>query len=107
MLPDGQYSAWYKTAFADGVGVIELKNERLFGRDTVIEYTGSYKQDGNRFKAKISTRRHSPGQPAMLGMDNLDVEFEGTSAQTTAVCKGRVLQLPDVPLEVILVRIAD
>jgi hypothetical protein len=107
MLPEGQYSAWYKTTSAGGVGVIELKDGRLYGRDMTIEYTGSYKQDGNVFQAKISTRRHSPGEPAMLGIDELDVEFEGTSAETTAICTGRVLQLPGVLLEVVLVRIED
>ena len=106
MLPDGQYSAWYKTASAGGVGIIELRQERLHGRDTTIEYNGCFTQDGNRFRAKISTHRHSPGPPAMLGIDELDIEFEGTSAKTTAICTGRVLQLPDVPLEVVLVRIA-
>ena len=107
MLPDGRYSAWYKTAHAEGVGLIELKNERLTGRDTIIEYFGTYQQHGDRFSAKISTRRHTPGRPAMLGIDELDLEFEGKSSRITAICTGRVLQLPDVPLEVVLVRIAD
>ena len=107
MLPEGQYSAWYKTTFAGGVGVIEIRDGRLHGRDMTIEYNGWYQQDGNAFKAAISTRRHSPGSPAMLGIDELDIEFEGTSAKTTAICTGRVLQMPDVPFEVVLVRIAD
>ncbi len=105
MLRDGRYSAWFKTGNDSGVGVVELTNERLSGRDTVIEYSGILTQIGDSFKATISTRRHSPGQPGMLGIDELDVEFEGTSARSTAICTGRVLQLPQVPLEVVLVRI--
>jgi hypothetical protein len=106
MLRDGRYSAWFKTALADGVGLIELADERISGRDTVIEYSGSLTQDGDSFKATISTRRHSPGQSSMLGIDELDLEFEGKSGQTTAVCTGKARQLPDVPVEVVLVRIA-
>ena len=105
MLADGRYSAWFKTAFADGVGIVELANEKLSGRDTVIEYSGSYVQDGDRFTAKISTRRHAPGPPALLGIDEIDIEFEGTSKSTTAACSGRIAQLPHIPLEVVLVRI--
>jgi hypothetical protein len=104
MLRDGRYSVWFKTALADGVGIIELADEKLSGRDTVIEYSGRLTQEGDRFKATVSTRRHSPGQPGILGLDEFDVEFEGTSGQTTAVCNGTVRQLPDVPLEVVLVR---
>ena len=104
MLPDGRYSVWFKTALADGVGLVEIANQRLCGRDTVIEYSGSFVQVGNRFTAKISTRRHSAGQPGILGLDELDIEFEGTSRKTTAACCGRVLQLPHIPLEVVLVR---
>jgi hypothetical protein len=103
MLRDGRYSVWFKTALADGVGIIELANEQLSGRDTVIEYSGRLTQVGDSFKATVSTRRHSPGQVGILGLDEFDVEFEGTSRQTTAACSGTVRQLPDVPLEVVLV----
>jgi hypothetical protein len=104
MLADGRYSAWFKTATADGCGLIEIAAGKMSGRDTVIEYSGCYSQDGDRFTARISTRRHAPGQPAMLGLDELDIEFEGTSKTTTANCVGRVLQCPHIPLEVVLVR---
>lgn len=104
MLQDGRYSVWFKTALADGVGIVELSNERLLGRDTVIEYRGRLTQDGDHFKATVSTRRHSPGQAGILGLDEFDVDFEGTSGSRTAACAGTVRQLPDVPLEVVLVR---
>jgi hypothetical protein len=107
MLPDGQYSVWFKTLLAGGTGVIEIANERLSGGDTVIAYHGSFIQDGDRFTAKIATHRHSPGQPAILGIDELDIEFSGTSTANAANCVGRVIQLPHIALEVILLRIAD
>jgi hypothetical protein len=105
MLSDGQYSVWFRTADADGVGLVEIADQKVFGRDTVIEYTGSFIQSGDRFTAKVSTRRHAPGQPAMLGIDELDLEFAGTSGNTRAACSGRILQLPHIPLEVMLLRV--
>ncbi|MDB5502988.1 MAG: hypothetical protein JWR89_2890 [Tardiphaga sp.] len=105
MLPDGRYSVWFRTAEADGVGLVEIADQRLIGRDTVIEYSGSFIQNGNRFTAKVSTRRHAPGQPSILGIDELDFEFAGTSSRITAACSGRILQMPDVPLEVVLLRV--
>lgn len=103
MLRDGRYSVWFKTAQADGVGIVELADERLSGRDTVIEYSGRLTQDGDTFKATVSTRRHSPGHAGILGLDEFDVDFEGTSGPRNAACSGTVRQLPDVPLEVVLV----
>lgn len=107
MLPDGQYSVWFKTPLAGGTGIIAIENERLSGGDTVIAYSGSFIQDGDRISAKIATHRHSPGQPAMLGIDDLDIEFSGTSGTISAKCIGRVLQLPHIALEVVLLRIKD
>ncbi len=107
MLHDGRYSVWFKTAEVGGVGVIELANRRMSGRGTALEYSGSFTQDGNRFSATVSTRRHSPGQPSLFGIDELDFEFDGKSGKTTAICIGTARQLPDIPLEVVLVRIAD
>jgi hypothetical protein len=102
MLRDGRYSVWFKTAEADGVGIIDLADGQVSGRDTVIEYSGRLVQDGDRFKASVSTRRHSPGHAGILGLDEFDVDFEGTSGSRTAACNGTVRQLPDVPLEVVL-----
>lgn len=107
MLPDGQYSVWFRTPLASGTGVIDIANERLSGRDTVIAYSGSFIQDGDRISARITTRRHSPGQPAMLGIDDLDIEFSGASGAISAKCIGRVLQLPHIALEVVLLRMQD
>ena len=107
MLPDGKYSAWYKTDRSDGVGVVEITDGRLFGRDTILEYSGSFIQKGDTFQARISTRRYAEGQVALLGADELDFEFAGTSRDSTAICWGKVAQMPHVPLEVVLVRIED
>jgi hypothetical protein len=105
MLPNGKYSAWFNTPLAGGVGVIELLDGRLSGGDTTMTYSGSYVQDGDSFTATIATRRHSAGQAGILGLDEVEIDLEGTSRTTTAGCAGKIRQQPEVPFEVVLVRI--
>jgi hypothetical protein len=107
MLSNGQYSAWFKTPATGGVGVIELVDGRISGGDTVLSYDGSYSQDGDLFTATVATRRHTEGPPGIFGVDDLEIELQGRSRITTAVCAGRVRQQPHVPFEVVLVRIND
>lgn len=107
MLANGRYSAWYRIPEMpdhEGMGVIMLADGVLEGRDGVIAYTGSYVQQGDAFTAKVATRRHTEGRPAIFGIDEMDIELTGTSKVTTAACRGIVRQQPGVPLEVILLR---
>jgi hypothetical protein len=105
MLPDGHYSAWFRIPrYKEGMGVVTLADGIISGRDTVISYRGSYVQTGDTFTATIATRRHSAGQDAIFGIDEVDIELVGTSKTTTAACTGKVLQRPGVAFEVVLVR---
>lgn len=107
MLPDGQYSAWFRTPRQEGMGIITLAAGQLTGRDVAIAYHGSYVQHGDHFTATIATRRHSDAASAIFGIDEVDIDVSGTSRTDTASCTGRARQRPDVPFEVILVRIKD
>ena len=51
MLENGRYSAWFRTPLGEGTGVVLLKDGAITGGDTVLEYTGSYNQDGDVFTA--------------------------------------------------------
>jgi hypothetical protein len=107
MLSDGHYSAWFRIPHKEGMGVVTLANGKLIGRDAVIAYSGSYVQQGDTFTATIATKRHSEGNYAIFGIDEVEIELVGTSKTTTASCKGKVKQRPEVPFEVVLVRIND
>jgi hypothetical protein len=62
MLRNGSYSAWFRTRQeegrrmmqGEGTGVIELKDGKVTGGDTVLAYTGSYVVDGDKFTACIA-----------------------------------------------------
>lgn len=104
MLRNGCYSAWFRTPDNEGVGILTLADGKVTGNDTVISYSGFYTQNGDSFTATIATRRHAAGQPTILGIDEVVIEVVGTSKATTASCRGVVRQLPDVPFDVVLVR---
>jgi len=105
MLPEGRYSAWFRTDDAEGMGVIELKAGRVTGGDAVLSYFGSYTQDGDQSSATIRTERHSQGNVALFGLDEIDISLSGTSRGRTGSGTGRVMQVPEVLFKVTLVRI--
>ncbi len=107
MLRNGNYSAWYRTPLREGTGIIELNDGKLTGGDTVIAYSGTYFQNGDKFSASITARRHTQGQPSVFGIDNFDLTVTGTSTLTTASCTGTAKQAPELAFEAILIRMAD
>jgi len=108
MLRNGSYSAWFRTQRGEVTGIVELNDGKVTGGDTVLAYAGSYTEDGDVFTALIATRRHTPGQPSVFGIDNVDLTLTGnSSAATTASCNGTAKQLPGMTFEAVLIRITD
>lgn len=107
MLKNGEYSAWFRTSLGEGTGVVMLEDGRITGSDTVFAYTGSYRQTGDDFTIDISTRRHTPGQLSVFGIDRVDLTLTGKSAGIMASCRGKTHQEPGMAFEATLIRIAD
>jgi hypothetical protein len=105
MIEDGEYAAWYKTPRGDGTGIIVLAHGKLSGSDAVLAYSGSYQVDGDRISALVCTRRHSPGQPSLFGVDDLELEVKGKLTGNTVVCSGHARHAPEVPFNVTLIRV--
>jgi hypothetical protein len=107
MLQNGKYSAWFRTPLGEGTGIVVLQDGNVSGGDTVIAYSGSYRQDGDDFSADIAIKRHSPGQLSVFGIDDVDIALTGKSAGTVASCRGKSKQPPGMMFEATLVRMAD
>jgi hypothetical protein len=107
MLRNGSYSAWFRTPKGEGTGVVVLNDGKMIGGDTVIAYTGSYVEEGDKFTASITTERHTQGQPSVFGVDEIDLTLTGKSTPTTASCTGTAKQAPGLTFEATLVRMAD
>jgi hypothetical protein len=107
MLRNGSYSAWFRTSLREGTGIVELNDGKVTGGDPVFAYSGSYVQNGDKFSASLTTRRHTQGQPSVFDMDNVDLTVTGKSTPTTASCAGTAKQAPGLAFEAIFVRMAD
>jgi hypothetical protein len=107
MLANGKYAAWFRTPLGEGTGTVLLQDGNVSGADTVIAYSGSYKQDGDKFSADISIKRHSAGQMSVFGIDDVDIALTGKSTGVTASCRGKSRPAPGMAFEATLIRMAD
>ena len=79
MLKDGTYTAWYKTPFDQGTGIVHVADGQIWGQDSLMTYHGSLEVDGDRFTATVSTKRHTEGRVTVFGVyDELTLTIEGT-----------------------------
>jgi hypothetical protein len=105
MLKDGTYAAWFKTPLRQGTGIAHFADGKIWGRDGVMTYDGTYEIHGDRFTATLTTNRHIEGQPTVFGTDQeLKLELEGRCAGKTAAFVGIAEQFPGVLLEGTLIR---
>lgn len=107
MLVDGRYSAWFKTPLGEGTGTVVLEDGSVSGVDTVMAYSGSYRQKGDDFIAEIAVKRHSPGQLSVFGIDDVEITLIGRFIGTTASCRGKSKQPPGMTFEATMIRMAD
>jgi hypothetical protein len=107
MIEEGEYAAWYKTPRGEGTGIVVLANGQITGSDAVLAYSGSYKVDGDHLSALVFTERHSPGQAALFGIDEIELELEGTLRGNAVACTGHARHAPEVPFQVTLIRVQD
>jgi hypothetical protein len=107
MLRNGSYAVWFRTPLRAGTGILVFNNGKITGGDTVLGYTGTYFQNGDKFTASVATRRHTPGQPSVFDIDNVDLSVSGHSTPTMASCTGTAKQAPGLTFEATLIPIAD
>ncbi len=109
MIIEGKYSVWFKTPVGEGAGVVQLGADGgLSGGDTTFAYTGTWKQEGHRFKADILARRIAPGPPGVFGMDEIDIAIAGhAEGGGSTSCTGFAKQSPGLKLEITFIRVGD
>jgi hypothetical protein len=100
MLKDGTYSAWFKTPLGQGTGIVHVADGKIWGRDSVMTYSGNYEVHGDQFTATVMTERHTEGQPTVFDSnDELKLTLEGTCPGKIARFIGAAEQFPGVLLE--------
>ena len=99
MLKDGTYAAWFKTPLGQGTGIAHVADGKIWGRDSIMTYSGTCEVDGERFTAILSIKRHTDGHATVFGADDLTLRLEGTCAGNIATYVGTAEQAPGVLLE--------
>jgi hypothetical protein len=99
MLKDGTYTAWFKTPLGQGTGIVHLADGKLWGRDSIMLYDGSYQTDGDRFSATMTITRHTPGHATMFGIDDVELKLEGTALGKTAQYTATTDAVPGMVME--------
>ena len=103
MLKEGTYAAWFKTSRGVGTGIVHFADGKVWGRDSIISYAGSYDVDGDRFSITLKTKRHTEGHETVFGFDEMELKLEGVSAGKIATCTGTTDLAPGLVLEATLI----
>ena len=104
MLRDGTYAAWFKTSLYQGTGIAHVADGKIWGRDSIMTYSGSCDVDGDRFVAVVRTKRHSEGHATVFGVDDLTLRLEGTCVGDFGHYVATADEVPGMRLEGTLIR---
>jgi hypothetical protein len=99
MLKDGTYSAWFKTPLGEGTGIAHVAGGQIWGRDSIMTYSGSCETDGDRFTAIVTLKRHTEGHATVFNADDITLRLEGTCPGKIGTYTGTAEQVPGVLLE--------
>lgn len=99
MLKNGTYAAWFKTPLGHGTGIAHVADGRIWGRDSIMTYSGSCQIDGDRFTAVVLAKRHTEGHATVFGVDDLTLRLEGTCIGKLATYVGTADEAPGMILE--------
>jgi hypothetical protein len=103
MLREGEYIIWFRTPLGSGTGRILLKEGKISGSDSAIAYSGSYSIEGERFTAKLTTRRYAPGHESLVGADEVELSLDGMSKGDFACCSGSTVSPPYIKVDITLI----
>lgn len=104
MLKEGTYAAWFKTPLSQGTGIAHVADGKIWGRDSIMSYSGTCEVDGERFVAIVKTRRHSEGHDTVFGADNLTLRLEGSFVGNIGTYVATADEVPGMLLEGTLIR---
>jgi len=107
MLKDGTYAAWFKTPLGEGTGIAHVADGKIWGRDSIMSYSGSCQVAGDRFTAIVTLKRHTEGHATVFGADDLTLRLAGTCPGNIGTYTGTADQMPGVLLEGTLILSED
>ncbi|OKO78760.1 hypothetical protein AC629_29980 [Bradyrhizobium sp. NAS80.1] len=103
MLKDGTYRAWFTTPLGQGTGIAHVAGDKIWGCDSIMNYSGTCHIDGERFTAVVYTKRHTPGHATVFGADHSKLAIEGTCAGKIGRYAATAEDVPGILLDGILI----
>ena len=104
MLKDGTYAAWFTTPLSQGTGIAHVADGKIWGRDSIMTYSGTCEIDGDKFVAIVTTKRHSDGHQTVFGADHSTLRLEGTCVGNLGKYVATADEVPGMILEGTLIR---
>jgi len=109
MLLKGLYKVEFETPRRKAVGVLFAEGGKLRGGSSAFAFIGSYEQDGRSIRGKVVSRRHTndPNYPSVFGVDEVRVDFHGSSIGDFAQVEGVAAEAPALGFKAVLTRISE
>jgi hypothetical protein len=108
-MKEGLYKVEFHTSQGRGRGVVHAVDGKFRGGNSAFAFVGSYSVQGDEVIGKVSTIRHTddPQFLPLFGTDQITVVLRGTAQGDIVDFEGSALQLPSLPLRVVLTPICD
>jgi len=108
-MREGLYKVEFHTSQGRGRGVVHAVAGKFRGGNSAFAFIGSYAVNGDEIVGKVSTVRHTvdPQFLPLFGTDQITVVLRGTCAGEIVDFDGSALQVPSLPLRVVLTPISD
>jgi hypothetical protein len=103
----GLYKVEFETPRRKATGVVYASDGKLHGGSSAFAYFGHYQQSGDKVTGKIASKRHTqdPNLPSVFGLDEVSVDFDGTSIGDYAQFEGIAAESPSLLFKAVLTRI--
>ena len=101
-MKNGLYKASFRTVVGQGTGVIVINDGLIKGGDSMMYYVGNFKEDANgAATGALHIGKHSdfPGMQSVFNTNDLNLNFSGTSTNTSATIHGFAEEAPTVPFD--------
>ncbi|KIZ41673.1 MULTISPECIES: GrlR family regulatory protein [Rhodopseudomonas] len=104
----GLYKVEFETPRQKAVGVIFAENGRLHGGSSAFAYIGTYEVQGDTITGAVISKRHTKdsGLPSVFGLDEVRVNFQGSSIGDFAQFEGTAAEAPSLGFKAVLTRIS-
>jgi hypothetical protein len=92
-----------------GTGIVVFETGRIFGGDSAMIYTGSYKIINGIVEADVHVDTYAavPGMVSSVGFSTFDLKVTGAPANDKLVLSGHVVQDPSRKMTITAIRRAE